>query len=103
MAAPPLPPQVVASGDTTIIYGATLFHDHACESCHRVAGYGGVYGADLTYAGDRLSEGDITLRIANGAHNMPAFGRYLSAAQLHAIVMFVKSRTRVARGTADGR
>jgi ubiquinol-cytochrome c reductase cytochrome b subunit len=90
----PLPRSVIASGDSTIVRGAMLFHDHACESCHRVSGYGGDYGPDLTYAGDRFSELDITLRIANGAHNMPAFGRYLSAADLGAITAFVKSRTR---------
>jgi ubiquinol-cytochrome c reductase cytochrome b subunit len=101
--APPLPVTVVASDDSTIIRGATLFHDHACESCHRVSGYGGIYGPDLTYAGDRLSELDITLRISNGGHNMPAFGRYLSAADLRAIAAFVKSRTRASASAHDAR
>ena len=99
----PLPAAVVASGDSTIVRGATLFHDHACESCHRVSGYGGIYGPDLTYTGDRLSELDITLRISNGAHNMPAFGRYLNSGDLHAIAAFVKSRTRANASAHDRR
>ena len=53
--APPFPAAIVASSDSNVIRGAALFHEHACESCHRVSGYGGVYGPDLTYAGDRLS------------------------------------------------
>lgn len=94
--APPLPPAVVASSDSTVIRGARLFHDRGCEACHLVSGYGGIRGPDLTYAGDRLSQLDITLRISNGAHNMPAFGRYLSSDDLHAIAVFVKSRIRSA-------
>jgi ubiquinol-cytochrome c reductase cytochrome b subunit len=101
--APPLPSAVVASSDSTIVRGALLFHDHACESCHRVSGYGGVFGPDLTYAGDRFSTLDITLRMSNGAHDMPAFGRYLSAADLGAIAAFVKSRTRAHVATRDAR
>jgi ubiquinol-cytochrome c reductase cytochrome b subunit len=101
--ASPLPKSVIASGDSTIVRGAMLFHDHACESCHRVSGYGGIYGPDLTYAGDRFSQLDITLRISNGAHNMPAFGRYLSSADLDAIATFVKSRTRAHAATPDAR
>lgn len=92
VAALPLPAAVVASDDSAVVRGAILFHDHACESCHQVSGHGGSYGPDLTYAGDRLSAMDITLRIANGGHNMPAFGRYLTADQLLALTRFVKSR-----------
>jgi ubiquinol-cytochrome c reductase cytochrome b subunit len=92
--AQPLPATVVASADPAVVRGAMLFHDHACESCHRVSGHGGIYGPDLTYAGDRLSASDITNRISDGAHNMPAFGRYLSTPDLQDITAFVKSRTR---------
>jgi ubiquinol-cytochrome c reductase cytochrome b subunit len=99
----PLPANVIASTDSTIVRGAVLFHDHACESCHRVSGYGGIYGPDLTYVGDRLSELDITLRISNGGNNMPAFGRYLSTTELRAIAAFVKSRTHTSASAHNAR
>ncbi len=91
--APPLPAGVVSSRDPEVMQGALLFHDKACEACHRIEGFGGRHGPDLTRVGDRLSGADIRLRIANGAHNMPAYARHLSSYELEALSLFLSSRT----------
>ena len=99
--APPLTAAIIASSDRDVVHGAVLFHDHGCEACHAIAGIGGRYGPALTYAGDRLSDLDLATRIENGGHNMPAFGRYLSAADIRQIVAFLRSRTRASGAPAN--
>ena len=90
--APELPASVVASSDTTVRLGARLFHERGCENCHRVHGYGGLRGPDLTRVGDRLTGAEIVQWIENGGYNMPAFSRVLTSDQLDAIRAFLSSR-----------
>lgn len=90
--APPLPASVVGTVDAAAKSGAQLFHDKGCEECHMIAGYGGFRGPNLTYVGNRLTGIELTWRIANGGHNMPAFGSILSAQQMNDLVAFLQSR-----------
>ncbi len=92
--APPLPPAVVGevSGDAAI--GAQLFHDKMCESCHKIGGYGGIRGPDLSWVGERLDAGQLLWRITNGGYNMPAYGSDLSGAELDELVAFLRTRVR---------
>ncbi len=99
--AKPLPAAIVASHDSMVMSGAVLFRARGCEACHRVSGFGGHYGPDLTYVGDRLGDLDLAQRIENGGHNMPAFGRYLDATELQQLVAFLKSRTRAHGAMTD--
>ena len=99
--APPLTAAIVASSDSDVVHGAVLFHDHGCEACHAIAGTGGHYGPALTFVGDRVSDLDLATRIENGGHNMPAFGRYLSASQLRELIAFLRSRTRASGAPAN--
>ncbi len=91
--APPLPTRVVGTNLTPAQQnGAVLFHDKGCEECHRIAGFGGFRGPDLTYVGNRLDPTELTWRIANGGYNMPAFGQILSAKQMNDLVDFLETR-----------
>jgi len=90
--AKPLAAAVVAPANDQVARGAALFHAKGCEYCHMVAGNGGRRGPDLTAVADRLTDPQITLRILNGAYNMPAFASSLKPDELAAIVAFLDSR-----------
>ena len=59
----------------------------------------GGAGPDLTWVGDRLTHGDIVIRIVNGGVNMPAFGKSLKPEELAKITAFVESRKQPVPGT----
>jgi ubiquinol-cytochrome c reductase cytochrome b subunit len=90
--AQPFPASVVASSDPQVQRGAKLFHDKGCEYCHTVSGMGGQRGPDLTLVADRLNAEQMTLRILNGAYNMPSFARSLQPDELSALVAFLSTR-----------
>jgi len=90
--AKPLAAAVVAPANNQVARGVALFHAKGCEYCHMVAGSGGRRGPDLTSVADRLTDPQITLRILNGAYNMPAFASSLKPEELAAIVAFLDSR-----------
>jgi ubiquinol-cytochrome c reductase cytochrome b subunit len=88
----PLPEKVVNSTDPTVMQGAHLFHQMACQYCHSIKGLGGKVGPDLTFVGRRLNEQQMKIRIVNGGHNMPSFGQTLTKDQLDQIVAFLQTR-----------
>lgn len=88
---------VVHGASADILHGAELFHAKGCEYCHTIAGNGGHRGPDLTSVADRLTDEQITLRILNGAYNMPSFASSLRPAELTAIVAFLNSRNPAAQ------
>jgi ubiquinol-cytochrome c reductase cytochrome b subunit len=90
--ATPLSASVVKTSTTQVSHGADLFHAKGCEYCHQISGSGGRRGPDLTTIADRLTDEQITLRILNGAYNMPAFESSLKPDELAAIVAFLGTR-----------
>lgn len=94
MEAPPLPAAVVGTTSGPIAEGARIFHDKGCEYCHKVSGFGGVRGPDLSYAGDTLTPAQITTRIYSGATNMPSYRDNMTPDQLSALLAFLNSRHR---------
>ena len=93
-AARPLPVEVINSKDAAVNEGARLFFSKACINCHAIEGHGGKRGPDLTAVGTRLAREQITLRILNGAANMPAYSNSLQTAQVEQLVDFLQTRTK---------
>ncbi|MHB2016912.1 MAG: cytochrome b N-terminal domain-containing protein [Candidatus Xenobia bacterium] len=91
--APALPAEVVGNIGTVGLRGAQLFHDKGCEFCHRIDGYGGQRGPDLSTVGSRLTDNELAIRIMNGGYNMPAFAGTLTHDDTQALVTFLRTRT----------
>ena len=61
-------------------------------NCHLIGDYGGCREPDLSAIDDKLSKGQMILRIANGSVNMPAYAGNLTPAEMDALVVFLQSR-----------
>lgn len=94
MDAPPLPASVVGTTTGPIAAGAVIFYAKGCEFCHSIAGYGGLRGPDLTYAGDQMNASQIVTRIYSGAANMPSYNGNITQQELENLVAFLESRRR---------
>jgi ubiquinol-cytochrome c reductase cytochrome b subunit len=93
LAATPFSAGFVAQADAQgLSQGADLFFSKGCIACHTVAGTGGKRGPNLSSVGDRLSDDQLTWRILNGGHNMPAFGSILTPDNVHELVAFLKAQ-----------
>ncbi|MEM7205225.1 MAG: c-type cytochrome [Planctomycetota bacterium] len=60
--------------DEVALHGRQLWHEHNCQVCHQLHGFGGFLGPDLTNAASRLSEARVAEVLTDGAGQMPAFG-----------------------------
>ncbi|MEJ2011700.1 MAG: cytochrome b N-terminal domain-containing protein [Anaerolineales bacterium] len=90
--AKPLNPQQVGAESGPLWQGSQLFAVKGCQYCHTIDGQGGQRGPDLTAVGDRLTDQQITIRILNGATNMPAYGGNISSGEVDLLVQFLSSR-----------
>jgi ubiquinol-cytochrome c reductase cytochrome b subunit len=90
--ADPLTTAEIGRSSGPIYEGGMLFNTKRCLFCHAIEGRGGMRGPDLTLVGNRLTPEQLTLRIANGAPNMPSFAGILSADELEHLVVFLSSR-----------
>lgn len=88
----PLTAQVVGQVSPQAESGAKLYYDKGCIFCHNIAGDGGRRGPNLTDVGGRLTTDQMTIKIANGGGNMPAFGPSLSAQELSDLIAFLQTR-----------
>lgn len=84
--------QEVPNGPMAHSVGAQVFYAKGCIYCHEVDGDGGHRGPDLSRVGDRLTEDELTIRINNGGHNMPAFAGRISGDDLSALVAFLRAQ-----------
>jgi ubiquinol-cytochrome c reductase cytochrome b subunit len=88
----PLTATEIGASSGPIYEGGMLFNTKRCLFCHTIEGQGGTRGPDLTLVGNRLTDEQLILRIANGAPNMPSFAGILSADELEQLVAFLGSR-----------
>ncbi len=97
-----LPASVVRSNDPAVRRGALLFNERGCEFCHKISGFGGERGPELSDVGDRLTREQMTRFIMAGGYNMPPFASVLSADDMKNILAFLSSR-RVPGGSPSAR
>lgn len=90
--------QTVHNATPEVQKGIQLFNNEGCLFCHKVGDQGGIRGPELTDIQNRLTPKQMTIRIVNGAENMPAYGGSLSKDELKAIVAFLASDKDVKRG-----
>jgi ubiquinol-cytochrome c reductase cytochrome b subunit len=93
--AQPVPLAMAGSSSPQASEGLHLFNVKGCLYCHRISGYGGIRGPDLTYVGDRLTSQQLIIRMMNGGYNMPSYSNILKPDQIDALMAFLQSRTTV--------
>jgi ubiquinol-cytochrome c reductase cytochrome b subunit len=96
--AQPLTAQQVPSDQALVFQGSRLFYDKGCEFCHTVNGQGGIRGPDLTHVADRLSQGEIAAKIANGPGAMPSYVNNLTPSDMAALLAFLESEAKRGSG-----
>ena len=89
--AKPLSDNIVHDASPEVKRGIHLFNNEGCLYCHKISGHGGIRGPELTRVGKRLTPREMTVRIVNGAENMPAYGGSLSREELASIVAFLSA------------
>jgi len=90
--AAPLTADIIGASSGPVYEGAMVFNTMGCLFCHTIEGHGGKRGPNLTWIADRLTRDQLTLRIMNGAYNMPVFGRILSTEETENLLDFLSTR-----------
>ncbi len=90
--AAPLTASLIGASSGPVYEGAMVFNRMGCLFCHTIEGHGGKRGPNLTWIADKLTRGQMTLRIMNGVYNMPVFGRILSTEQTENLLDFLATR-----------
>ena len=90
--AKPLSASVIGDVSPSAKKGGDLFYTKRCIFCHTISGDGGIRGPDLTKVDNRLNHYQMTIRIVNGAENMPAFGPILTKQELNDLLSFLETR-----------
>jgi ubiquinol-cytochrome c reductase cytochrome b subunit len=90
--ASPLTAKIIGATSGEVYEGAMVFNTKGCLYCHSIDGHGGERGPDLTWVADRLTRNQMTLRIMNGAYNMPVYGSILSSAETEDLLEFLATR-----------
>jgi ubiquinol-cytochrome c reductase cytochrome b subunit len=90
--ASPLTAKIVGASSGDVYEGAIVFNTKGCLYCHTIDGHGGKRGPDLTWVADRLTRDQMTLRILNGAYNMPVYGGIMSSTETEDLLDFLVTR-----------
>jgi ubiquinol-cytochrome c reductase cytochrome b subunit len=91
--AKPLPESIIGASSGPVYEGAQIYNKKGCLYCHRIQGYGGMRGPDLSTVASRLTRRQLIIRIMNGAENMPAFASILTPDELNNLLAFLATRT----------
>lgn len=90
--AKPLPANLIGASSGPIYEGAQVFNTRGCVLCHKISGYGGIRGPDLTEVGNRLTHDQIVIRIVNGGYSMPPYAGNIAPQDLQNLAIFLESR-----------
>lgn len=78
--------------------GQALWHEHNCQSCHQLYGFGGFLGPDLTNASRSLADERLEAVLSEGTEVMPAFR--LDAEERDALAAFFEELGQTGEGQA---
>jgi nitric oxide reductase subunit C len=78
--------------------GRRLWHQHNCQVCHQIYGFGGFLGPDLTNAAPRLTRARLDEVLTQGNAQMPAF--HFSPEQIDAMQAFLVELDKTGVGVA---
>jgi nitric oxide reductase subunit C len=84
--------------DALALRGRALWHQHNCQTCHQIHGFGGFLGPDLTNAAPRLTRTRLDEVLTRGSLQMPAFG--LPPGDIDAIEAWLEALDRSGVGQA---
>jgi ubiquinol-cytochrome c reductase cytochrome b subunit len=88
----PVPEDLVRNRSPLELQGAVVFQNKQCRNCHALQGTGGRRGPDLFGVGVRLTGDQIIDQVSNGTPgggNMPAYGKQLKPAEMHALTKYL--------------
>ncbi|MGA7672272.1 MAG: cytochrome b N-terminal domain-containing protein [Nitrolancea sp.] len=88
----PVPAQIIEPLHGSELAGAYVFQNSGCIMCHLMGDAGGNRGPDLTHVGSRLDSDQLTWRILNGGHNMPAYNSILNPNEVTQLVAFLQGQ-----------
>ncbi len=80
------------------LHGRVLWHQHNCQSCHQLYGFGGFLGPDLTNASPQLADARLSLVLTAGANAMPPF--HMTPDEIAAMRAFLDAMNTTGRGQA---
>jgi ubiquinol-cytochrome c reductase cytochrome b subunit len=86
-----LKPQFVKDRTPLELQGALVFQNKQCRNCHVIGQEGGHRGPDLTRVATRMTSPQLVRQVIQGGGNMPAYGKNLSPAEVHALVAYLSS------------
>jgi ubiquinol-cytochrome c reductase cytochrome b subunit len=86
-----LKPQFLKDRTPLELQGALVFQNKQCRNCHAIDQEGGHRGPDLTRVATRMTSPQLVRQVIQGGGNMPAYGKNLSPAEVHALVAYLSS------------
>lgn len=91
-----------AGADATLtelaVRGRRIWHEHNCQVCHQIYGFGGFLGPDLTNAAQRLTRARLDEVLTVGNAQMPAF--HLSSEAIDAVEAYLHELNTTGIGVA---
>ncbi|RKZ49673.1 MAG: hypothetical protein DRR16_13955 [Candidatus Parabeggiatoa sp. nov. 3] len=77
--------------------GLNIWRRENCQACHKIHGFGGFLGPDLTNVTQRLSENSLHYRLDQRGYLMPAF--HLPQPERLAVIEYLKIINQTGQGT----
>jgi ubiquinol-cytochrome c reductase cytochrome b subunit len=96
-----VPVHFIQNSTPLVRQGANVFQYKQCRNCHALGGTGGQRGPALDQIATKMTRDQMIRQVIQGGGNMPAFGKYLSPAEVTALVTFLETLHRPNEKTAE--